>query len=51
MIDNEITKTIIFLSDTSQPAVSRYIAARMIGIVSEVLCSFKIYINPKRKLS
>lgn len=35
-IDDDINKIIFYLSDSSQPAVSRYIAGRMIGIISLV---------------
>ena len=35
-IEEEINKSILFLSDKTQPTVSRYIAGRMIGIISEV---------------
>ncbi|KAL4486111.1 hypothetical protein ABPG72_012164 [Tetrahymena utriculariae] len=36
LIEDETNKIILYLSDSSQPAVSRYISGRMIGFVADV---------------
>lgn len=36
IVEDDTNKIILYLSDSSQPAVSRYIAGRMIGFVADV---------------